>query len=127
LLCLLTLNGLRVSEACNAQVTDLSTERGHRVLTVTRKGGRRAQVALAPRNAAALETHLDGRTSGPLLLANDGGNLDRYDATRIVRRLARAAGISKHIPLGLSPEQREAGRKVAARHLRSLPSVVARP
>jgi site-specific recombinase XerD len=97
LLCLLTLNGLRVSEACNAQVTELSTERGHRVLTVTRKGGRRAQVALAPRTAAALETHLDGRTSGPLLLANDGGNLDRYDATRIVRRLARAAGISKRI------------------------------
>jgi len=29
--------------------------------------------------------------------------------------------------LGLSPEQREGGRKVAARHLRSLPSVVARP
>ena len=39
LVLLLGLNGLRVSEALEADVTDLSTERGHRVLRVTRKGG----------------------------------------------------------------------------------------
>ena len=33
LVCLLLLNGLRVSEVCTAHVTDLSSERGHRVLT----------------------------------------------------------------------------------------------
>ncbi len=39
LVCLLLLNGLRVSEVCTALVSDLSLERGHRVLTVARKGG----------------------------------------------------------------------------------------
>lgn len=94
---LLALNGLRVSEICEAEASDLETVRGHRTLTVTRKGGRRAVVALAPRTVEALEAHLAGRESGPLLLDNGGGRLDRHDATRIVRRLARAAEIDKRI------------------------------
>lgn len=33
----------------------------------------------------------------PLLLARSGNRLNRHAATRIVRRLAKAAGITKHI------------------------------
>ena len=97
LVCLLLLNGLRVSEVCTALVSDLSSERGHRVLTVQRKGGRRDLVPLAPRTLAAVEEHLDGRTFGFLVLANDGGPLNRFQATRAIRRLSRAAGITKRI------------------------------
>ena len=97
LVCLLLLNGLRVSEVCTAKVTDLSSERGHRVLTVARKGGQRDLVPLAPRTHAAVEEHLDGRTDGFLVLANDGGPLNRFQATRAIRRLTRAADITKHI------------------------------
>jgi len=97
LVCLLLLNGLRVSEVCTALVSDLSSERGHRVLTVVRKGGRRDLVPLAPRTLAAVEEHLDGRTDGLLVLANDGGPLNRFQATRAIRRLTRAADIAKHI------------------------------
>ena len=97
LVCLLLLNGLRVSEVCTAHVTDVSSERGHRVLTVARKGGRRDLVPLAPRTLAAVEEHLDGRTAGFLVLANDGGPLNRFQATRAIRRLSRAADIIKHI------------------------------
>ncbi len=97
LVCLLLLNGLRVSEVCTAQVTDLSSERGHRVLAVTRKGGRRDLVPLAPRTLAAVEKHLEERTDGLLVLANDGGPLNRFQATRAIRRLTRAADITKII------------------------------
>jgi site-specific recombinase XerD len=97
LVCLLLLNGLRVSEVCTAHVTDLSSERGHRVLVVARKGGRRDLVPLAPRTLAAVNEHLDTRTDGFLVLANDGGPLNRFQATRAIRRLSRAAAITKHI------------------------------
>jgi integrase/recombinase XerD len=49
LACLLTLNGLRVSEACAADGVDLGVERAHRVLAVVGKGGQRTLVPLAPR------------------------------------------------------------------------------
>ncbi len=39
LITLLALNGLRISEALNAEIEDLSTERGHRTLAIVRKGG----------------------------------------------------------------------------------------
>ena len=40
LACLLALNGLRVSEALDADVDDLGLERGHHTLLVRRKGGK---------------------------------------------------------------------------------------
>ena len=78
LVCLLLLNGLRVSEVCAAQTEDVSTERGHRVLRVKRKGGGRDLVPLAPRTMAAVDGHLDGKYEGPLVLANDAGPLNRF-------------------------------------------------
>jgi integrase/recombinase XerD len=97
LVSLLALNGLRVSESCAANISDLSTERGHRVLKMVRKNGKRWTRALAPRTVAALEAHMDSRTDGPLLLSNDGERLDRFDAMRVIRRLTRAAGIDKNV------------------------------
>jgi integrase/recombinase XerD len=40
LISLLALNGLRVSEALGADIEDLGLERGHRTLTILRKGGK---------------------------------------------------------------------------------------
>jgi hypothetical protein len=40
LISLLALNGLRVSEAIGAEIEDLGLERGHRTLTILRKGGK---------------------------------------------------------------------------------------
>jgi integrase len=61
------------------------------------QGNRRALVPLPPRALAAVEAQRGAREGGPLPLDNDGGHLDRHDAARIVRRLARAAGISKSL------------------------------
>jgi len=97
LACLLTLNGLRVSEACAADIADLGVERAHRVLDVVGKGDQRTLVPLAPRTVRAIDAALGGRADGPLLVSNTGGRLDRHDAARIVARLARRAGLAKHI------------------------------
>jgi integrase len=40
LISLLALNGLRVSEATGAEIEALGVERGHRILVITRKGGK---------------------------------------------------------------------------------------
>ena len=48
---LLALNGLRVSEATGADIEHLGLERGHRTLTITRKGGKVVTIPLAPRTA----------------------------------------------------------------------------
>ena len=51
LLSLLALNGLRVSEAIGANIEQLGLERGHRTLTILRKGGKVVTIPLAPRTA----------------------------------------------------------------------------
>ena len=97
LACLLGLLGLRVAEACSIDVDDLGMERGHRIVTVLGKGAKLAVIPLPPRIARALDLAAGERRSGPLLLARSGRRLNRHAATRIVRRLAKAAGITKHI------------------------------
>src|SRR4051812_20554615 len=61
LVMLLAMNGLRISEALAATVADLSSARGHRTLTITRKGGKRALVPLAPAVGEAIDRMLNMR------------------------------------------------------------------
>ncbi len=96
LISLLALNGLRVSEATGAEIEHLGLERGHRTLTVTRKGGKVVTIPLAPRTARAIELAIGERTGGPVFRVGDG-RLDRHGAGRIVRKVARRAGIGKSV------------------------------
>src|SRR5262249_1313644 len=95
LISVLALNGLRVSEATGADVEHLGLERGHRTLTITRKGGKVVTIPLAPRTARAIDLAVGKRTDGPVFLAADGRRLDRHGAGRIVRKVAHRAGITK--------------------------------
>jgi site-specific recombinase XerD len=97
LISLLALNGLRVPEATGADIEQLGVERGHRTLTITRKGGKVVTVPLAPRTVRAIDLAVGERTEGPVFLAADGRRLDRHGAGRIVRRVARQAGIGKAV------------------------------
>jgi site-specific recombinase XerD len=97
LISLLALNGLRVSEATGANIEALGTERGHRTLTITRKGGKVVTIPLAPRTARAIDLAIGERTEGPIFLTPDGRRLDRHGAARIVGRAARRAGITKPV------------------------------
>jgi integrase/recombinase XerD len=97
LISLLALNGLRISEALGVDIDDLNVERGHRTITVLRKGGMIVTMPLAPRVARAVDLVIGDRTRGPIFLAASGRRMDRHAATRIVRRVASAAELNKHI------------------------------
>jgi integrase/recombinase XerD len=101
LICLLLLNGLRVSEACAARIEDLGAARGHVILHIRRKAGREATIPLAAPTAGAVTAAQASRSAGPLLLDATGRPLDRHDAARIVRRLAHRAGLPPTHPHAL--------------------------
>jgi len=103
LLAVMLTTGARTTEALAADVADLGSTGGHRVLTVTRKGGKRQSLPLAPWVAALVDAYLGrtdeqpGRTTGPLFAttARDGGlgRMDEPSLLRLVRRTAAAAGL----------------------------------
>jgi site-specific recombinase XerD len=97
LVSLLAINGLRISEALGADIDSLGIERGHRTLTVLRKGGKIVTMPLAPRTARTIDLAIGERLDGPIFLRADGQRMDRHCASRIVRRVARRAGIDKPI------------------------------
>ena len=66
-------------------------ERGHRVLKITRKGGKVATVPLAPRTAEAVDIYVGDRTTGPLFITRTGIRWHRTEAWRALRRLAKKA------------------------------------
>ena len=93
---LFALNGLRVSETTGADIEHLGLEQGHRMLTITRKGGKVVTIPLTPRTARAIGLAAGERSDGPVFPAADGHRLDRHGAGRIVRRVAIRAGTSKN-------------------------------
>jgi site-specific recombinase XerD len=97
LISLLAINGLRISEALGANIDDLGLERGHRTLTVLRKGGKIVTIPLPPRTARAIDLAIGERLDGPIFLRPDANRMDRHSAGRIVRRVARRAGLPKKI------------------------------
>jgi len=72
----------------------LGLERGHHTLRVVREGGQTVSAPLAPRTGylAAGE-----RTRAPILETDEGVRMNRHQAARVVRRLAKQAGIDKVI------------------------------
>jgi integrase/recombinase XerD len=91
LITLLAYNGLRVDEALSRDVEHLGHQQGHRVLRISRKGGRDALEPLSPPVERALDTHLADRTSGALFVDDHGRRMYEAQAWRLVRRLARNA------------------------------------
>ncbi|WP_089154034.1 tyrosine-type recombinase/integrase [Micromonospora sp. NBS 11-29] len=96
--------GLRVGELVSLDLADLGAERGHRSVRFVGKGGKVRRRALTPGTAYALDAYLAARAAaqgvtvpqltGPLLVTATGGRLDRHAVFRLVRRLARSAGIA---------------------------------
>ena len=89
--------GRRVWEAIGAHIEALGVQRGHRTLTILRKGGKIVTIPLAPRTARALDLTIGERAEGPIFLRPDGQRLDRHAAGRIVHRIGRRAGITKPV------------------------------
>jgi len=93
LVAMLGLLGLRIFEACGADISDLGEEHGHRVLRVTGKGGKVVLTPLPPAVARAIDRAVDARTSGPILRTGRGTRMDRHCATRRLHHLAEVGGV----------------------------------
>ncbi|MFC4068432.1 tyrosine-type recombinase/integrase [Actinoplanes subglobosus] len=94
---LLLVAGLRVGSAIDARIEDLRVDRGHRVLNLTVKGGRRRRVPLPPVLAHAIDEMLTERgnpAGGPLFVAPSGLPIYELYVYRLIRRLARRAGLA---------------------------------
>jgi integrase/recombinase XerD len=85
------------SFAYSINIVDVSTERGHRTICFVGQGSKPALMPLPPRVSRTLDLVAGERADGPLLLTRDGNRMNRHAATRIVRRLAKKAGITKQI------------------------------
>jgi integrase/recombinase XerD len=75
LVAMLGLLGLRIFEACGANVEDPGEAHGHRVLRVVGKGTKVVLVPLPPAVGRAIDRAVDDRESGPLLRNQRGGRM----------------------------------------------------
>jgi site-specific recombinase XerD len=96
---LLGINALRASEAAAVRIEDYTeTLRGHRVLHVVGKGNKPATMPITVTVLRVLEACRGQRTSGRLVLRPVSGKpIDRRDAYRMVARIAKTAGVPRHI------------------------------
>lgn len=97
LVCLLGLNGMRVSEVVGIDIEDLDRYQGQRVVRILRKGGKYQIVPMAYRTNWQVELTMGDRNAGALFLSVGGGRLDRRAVGRVVARVALEAGIRKRI------------------------------
>ncbi|MHA7261936.1 tyrosine-type recombinase/integrase [Arthrobacter sp. TMN-37] len=106
LVSLLLFTGIRLSEALGSTTVDYGHDNGHRTLTVRRKGGKTAKVAVPAPAVEALNTLLD--TTGKDLVSAAGAGLPIFttatgkpwaasEAFRTIQRLARKAGIEGEV------------------------------
>lgn len=96
---LLGINALRASEAAAVRIEDYAeTLRGHRVLHLVGKGNKPATMPITVPVLRVLETCRGQRTSGQLVLRPVSGKpIDRRDVYRMVTRIAKVAGLPRHI------------------------------
>ena len=106
---LLAQTGMRVGELTAAKVPDLSMSGGHHVLTVTRKGGKVQQIAVAGDTHDRIVAYLDGRAEGYLLYVRPterregDGQMDRSYVRQLLRRVAREAGLPPEVCARMHP------------------------
>ncbi|HVA60497.1 MAG TPA: tyrosine-type recombinase/integrase [Mycobacteriales bacterium] len=102
LVALLGMLGLRVSEACAADISDIRYEAGYEILHVLGKGAKPADIPLPISVLRAVHAAVAGRSHGPILTSRSGRRMDRAAATRALQRVAKAAGVHRPIsPHGL--------------------------
>ena len=96
---LLGINSIRASEAAAVRIEDFAdTVRGHRVLHLVGKGNKPATMPVTVPVLWVLEVCRGQRTTRPLVLRPVSGKpIDRRDVYRMVARIAKTAGIPRHI------------------------------
>jgi integrase/recombinase XerD len=107
LVAVLLFTGARVCEVIGADVEDLGTDQGNRVLWVTRGNGRRHGLPLPGPAASRIDAYLAGRAGSTdvqaLFATRTGGRLFAADVQRAVRRLAARADLPSDTGNQLGP------------------------
>jgi integrase len=86
----LGLLGLRIFEACGANIDDLGEEQATRC---SRSAAMVVLTPLPPAVAWAVDRAVAGRSDGPVLLNRRGVRMDRHAATRRLRTFAISANV----------------------------------
>lgn len=98
--------GARVSDACHTTLGDLGGADGYRIVVLHMKGGKIRKRRLPEELAAAIDAMLVERAAAlgvrvdeldptaPLFVTTSGRPINRRDVYRLVRRLARSAGLT---------------------------------
>jgi site-specific recombinase XerD len=94
---ILGLRGLRIAEACSLNVDDYQEHRGHRTLRFIGKGNVARLVSVPAPAVRAIDRAIGGRELGPILLNQAGNRLNRANGSRMLKRLATAAGVDADI------------------------------
>lgn len=119
LVALIMYSGARTSEVTGADIEDLGTDRGHTVLWVTRKGGKRQALVLPSPAAERLTVYLadrgdvehlpavtaegEARPRRPLFVTKHGHRLYEADLREMIQRLGKAAGLPEDLARRLGP------------------------
>lgn len=94
LVAMLGMLGLRVSEACNAQIEGLRCAGGYELLRVFGKGAKPAEMPLPIPVLRAVKAATEGRSRGPILLSAKATCMTRAGASRLLSRVVHAAGVA---------------------------------
>ncbi len=97
LVAILGMLGLRISEACRANITDLSYHSGYELLQIMGKGNKPATIPLPVPVLRAVHDAIKDRQHGPILLNTRGQRMSPAAATGHLQRLARAIGIGHSV------------------------------
>jgi integrase/recombinase XerD len=97
LISLLGTNALRISEACQLNIEDITVDRGYDTIHFVGKGGEPDSAPLSVPVMRAVRAAIGTRTAGPILVNRDGRRMDRASATRMIRRVAAAAKVNTDI------------------------------
>lgn len=95
--------GMRIGELCGARVDDMGMSSGFHTLSVVRKGGKVQQFPIAGSTYERITVYLGDRTTGWLGRTRTGRPLDRSYVRRLLRRLAREAGLPREVCERMSP------------------------
>jgi len=120
LVSMLLFTGARISELVSADIEDLATDRGHRVLRVTRKGGKRQALVLPSPVVDRLDAYLASRddmetlpavagdshsrhTRRVLFATKTGNRLFAADVWKLIRHLGKLANFPDDLIAHLGP------------------------
>lgn len=94
---LLFTNALRISEACQLNIEDITVDRGYDTIHFVGKGGQPDTAPLCVPAMRAVRAAIGDRTSGPILVNHADRRMNRASATRMLRRVAASAKVTTDI------------------------------